>query len=489
MSRVCGTPGCTYPDHHIGPHSNEETYSRRPQSEPATLDIRHNGNQFQINAEFCQQAFLDYLRGNRLYTPGRQRVKPRHLNHGQSGFLLLSKKNPAIAWSYTSYVQPDVPSQCLPEPSEDLLEQYKEHISSDGHPASQQRMIELAKCMNAVHISGDGVVLSLDGDGSNKMAFQGVNQTQTFITAEINPTVCLAQKILFRKCHQDKDIIFTPQGIESLIIDENDTLTNDMKLHITALNLDYCGGFYGSGTDHDYGTIQFRSMLSRLPNLVCVMVTLSKRRHPQLLDHFDRYAPTPFGFREVKVFTENARVVTKLYVRKIEEPRTFMIPQSYFANQYPRDDDRTFLCIAKEFKGSTVTIFCPEDNTETHQPIDDVFEFQTSDENLEAALNELYPRPCPTMSESMIYAKILFDKTKQSLKELERREQELDARERELNERDENGRDEESTFSTPPRKKRFRCSHCGQEGHHYKSTCPNKEFPVAELAQTVTDLD
>jgi hypothetical protein len=396
---LCGTPGCTFTDFHKGIHSFEVDLNPRTEQNKSS-DMTHNGNKFQLGREFIMDVFIQNSKTSKLCLPGtRKKIKEKWLRHQGNTLVRKNKNNLAKIEDYLDPHNREFIPKCL---STHLLN-YDEHVRSSGHPESQMRMEKLAHYLSFYHGS-DMLVLSLDGDGTNKKAFEDkADPAVKFLTIEMDPTVCLAQKILFTGEKKDDEIIFAKHGIEDLIIKENDTLTKEQKENVIALNLDYCGGFI-NGLDFDKGIEGFETLLSRLPRLFALIVTVSKRQRPNLEEFYDRYVPTPYGFQVVETFINNKKVVSKLFLRKPDVPRTFLIPSSYwFEHRKDHRDDpeehHRFVFI--RHRQSNVELYAPYDNSVQTCTINELHDWKESDPNIDtSSLNHSLGPPALTFEES-----------------------------------------------------------------------------------------
>ena len=205
--------------------------------------------------------------------------------------------------------------------------------------------------------------ITLDGNGENREGFGAVlrtsESTPRILTVEMDADVALAQRLVY-----GEDILFSGaqrgfkyrsllgggshvSTLEHLLLRSNRLITDETRAHVRVLYLDYCGGPVCNQTPEEcVGNLE--RLFARLPRLEVFAVTMSKRHHPNLLDNFSVYVPTPHGFSVVETFVDNPKVVCKVYARNAQ-PRRLLIPGTWW-NHSPKGSRK------RKFEG-TVTAY------------------------------------------------------------------------------------------------------------------------------------
>jgi hypothetical protein len=260
--------------------------------------------------------------------------------------------------------------------SEKIRAKHDDAFVGKEHDAAARRTALFAKTlMSHYKTTSLQKVFSLDGIGANREAYErgfahlADDQTPQFHTFEIDPAVALSQQLLYGA----KTVTYTgalakekfgyglhgacvdkQPGIEYLITTRKNTnnVVNTLVSKedcdaVVGLNLDFCGGIIG-GLDFEEAQRVWINLLARLPRLVVLCVTFGKRRRKGLNNDFERYARTPYGFCVVHTFndkTDNKKVVSRLYVRVFQIPRTIQMPGSMWT--WPGTKDKTTMCRLK----------------------------------------------------------------------------------------------------------------------------------------------
>lgn len=251
----------------------------------------------------------------------------------------------------------------------------KEHIKDyKGKSASTDRMDHFAEALrDHYHVNSSHIILSLDGDGSNRETvlsyFPQEDTRPRFLTFEIEPDVALAQQLLYGQ----KDVIYTgaqrgavydslgsTPGIEDLIIyrksqsgRENTLFTKQDCENVVALNLDYCGG-PKAGLNFEKAQQDLSKIYARLPHLMVLSITMSKRQRPNIMNDFEKYAQTPYGFRKIKTFN-SGKVVCCLYVRDRQVTRLFRLPTT---------TAEELMLVVQGREAESMSTYCIEDEKE-----------------------------------------------------------------------------------------------------------------------------
>lgn len=208
------------------------------------------------------------------------------------------------------------------------------------------RAMEMATCVASRTCRPGDVWLTLDGNGTNRRAFEAATHALPIrprvVTLEANAEVALAQCLLYGADvvkytggHPLSRTSRAPSGPVKLGV-EHALLRSDVAgtridlSRVRFLYLDYCGG-PSVGKRGAY----LADVFARLPGLVAVAVTLSKRRRSDLADQFGAHVPTPWGFRVERTYHSNARVVSCLFLRVESVPRRVSVPGWWWHNCPP----------------------------------------------------------------------------------------------------------------------------------------------------------
>lgn len=367
---TCATPGCTFRDFHIGPHSTQLCVSTRDRSSPDYLETwqrRKNVvtpepkrakrpyvpvNDFQLGFDFARDIINDSQVGVNLILrtkdidgfDGWQDFDPNFAativtSNYDKRFVATAVETdgteitltPTILMLSTTYVKWN------PLPAK-FYAQWKSTLDIAKHQNSMTRATFIARLALEFGTSADDYHLTLDGNGTNRMAMRSVyahlslDECPRILTLEMNPVVAFSQKLMF-----GDEIMFTGANpefttkdliegrfsshpkIEHLILKDNPLLTESVKKQVKVLYLDYCGGPIANQTPEKCSTYML-DIINKLPALEIFAVTISRRRHPNLDDDFATYVPVPHGFCLAKTFTDNRLVVCNVYtVLRAEE--------------------------------------------------------------------------------------------------------------------------------------------------------------------------
>ena len=365
--RKCATPGCRFPDFHEGGHSSESRPTIR-YIKPSECNITNPENKFQHGIGFVRLAMVDQL-GVHLRIPvdlHPHEITGDHFDAivreviPNGKFVIRVDANGIMVdLSSDDICRQDFIRKWNPLGSE-LMEMHYKSLMGTSHEAADKRTDLILDTFFQNYITRcTDLVLTLDGIGAfrERYLLRTKNMPQDKIpicrTYEIKSATALSQELLYQDkepgsiiwtgaLHKDKfgygcdgARLLTPPGIEYLITNrknttgvENTLITKDDCNQVRILNLDFCGGIIG-GTDFEMSTRTFLNMLSRLPNLVVLCVTLGKRQRAGVQYDFPKYVPTPYGFQLVREFGneegDNKRVVSRVFVRISDIPRTLKL--------------------------------------------------------------------------------------------------------------------------------------------------------------------
>ena len=365
---LCSTPSCTKRRFHNFCHSSEERLGKRGRSEPHAnvLHVTQPGNAFQHGIGFVRLCMVEQ-EGTQLDLPPDLHPSGRFTTRFTATVKGMAPDNRNAAHVFDAegvcfslrardMVRSDAVAHWKPL-TETLGARHKSSLAAKTHAAVARRMAMFVSVLRETYTTDSTqLVFSLDGIGRNREVFgqefadTGADQTPVFRTFEIEPDVALSQQLLYGR----EAVVYTgaqfqerfgygacgsrdtaPPGIEYLITNRHNSkgVSNSLVSQqdcgrLVALNLDYCGGIYG-GLDWDGSQRTLSNLLARCPRLVVLMLTLSKRQRAGLKYDFERYARTPHGFRVVHTFDspqDNAGVLTRLFVRVFDIPRTIRVP-------------------------------------------------------------------------------------------------------------------------------------------------------------------
>lgn len=230
----------------------------------------------------------------------------------------------------------------------------------------------------------DRIVLTLDGIGTNRVSGEDVlasidacDRPDT-LTLEMNADVALAQRIALgfggrvRFTGADPTMSFRsrslkragPPTIEDVLITPcNSVLSEQEKRKVVWLNLDYCGGPPKNHSVDDCVRFMTRC-LAHLPHMHMITVTMARRNHAGLDYTFDEYFPIPYGFSVTKTYTDNPRVVCKMYVRDRRISRHLSIPGRWWRDVAAEWKKATFDGVVVRREGRMHDVYVVADGTE-----------------------------------------------------------------------------------------------------------------------------
>jgi hypothetical protein len=406
--KKCATPGCTLRDFHNGACSHQLNIPRRvPEQHKVTNDLKES-NRFQYNLEFARfcihNQFVDVIVPPDLCN----KLKIPFPNKGHvliTDASKIGRKVVDVAYHYgadpnvlyrTSLTSEDLLRHDVDvtwqQPSAQVMERHKASLNTTANANSARRMKVFCKVMRETWKTGDDdYCLGLDGHGANRDAY---TEKPKYITYEIDPDAALSQQLLFGR---DR-VIWTggmvkekfgygtiglenhPPGIEYLIQHrvssdgkntENKLVTQAMCDKTVGLFLDYCGGPIG-GLDYDRSKREVRTLLSRLPRLAVICITVGKRQRPNLEWDFESYVDTPPGFEVAAKFDgdspgENNKVVSRIYKRIWQIPRTVWIHGSWWNWTQWKSASAVQRCqfskgVIEAMCGDQIAIYVSEDN-------------------------------------------------------------------------------------------------------------------------------
>lgn len=385
MTRTCATPGCRFRDAHDGPHSHENcgrrfrktvwmksrtiglTKACAPPVHTRCVAVKQP-NDFQLGIGDVRTA-IDGQRGVRLrmsktafcgHWPDAKDVctgkllGPSYegkfvaeaLFDGDTEPTLLTSSSLMLTDTHVYWRKPHMDASIL---LKNKCTQNSKHVNAMARAAEMYEVL----CDSVVDLGGR-LVVTLDGMGTNRVSGDDVlqsvapRQRPDTLTLEMSADVALAQRICLgfgtkvRFTGADPNMtrravkkMGTPTIEDVLMTSGNTILSEEEKRRVVWLNLDYCGG---PPKNHsvDACATMMETCLAHLSDLQMVTVTMAKRNHANLDERFADYFPTPYGFRIAKTFTDNARVVCKMYRRDTTFPRHVSIPGGWWKNA-PRE--------------------------------------------------------------------------------------------------------------------------------------------------------
>jgi DNA-directed RNA polymerase subunit RPC12/RpoP len=211
-----------------------------------------------------------------------------------------------------------------------FYDMWVQELQSSSHLNSMERASQLIDTYIATNTSSSkDVVLTLDGNGENRYAMtQRLNEVQIgqrpkLYTVEMDPQVALANKLMFGESIifagadpslKTKSLLGDKVLLEHLILKQNALLSDEMKKNVTCMYLDYCGGPPGNQTPDKCKT-NLQLVCDQLPKLKYLGMTMSYRKHGKNLKYtIDTLIPSAFA--SFKTFTNNKRVLCKLYEKR-----------------------------------------------------------------------------------------------------------------------------------------------------------------------------
>jgi hypothetical protein len=268
------------------------------------------------------------------------------------------------------------------------------------HLNAMTRAVEMYQILldAPVNLSGR-IVLTLDGIGTNRVSGEevlevlpGPERPKT-LTLEMNADVALSQRIclgfgkLVRFTGADPSMAYKshsmkksgPPTIEDVLVTPNNTvLSEEEKRRTVWLNLDYCGGPPKNHSVDECAAFMSKC-LAHLPQLYMVTVTMARRNHSNLDETFADYFPTPYGFTVRKTYTDNARVVCKMYVRKLILVRHLSVPGYWWRHTSTALRTTTFDGIVVGKDGDMYDVYILSDGAQYKMRADAVAEYSDDD--------------------------------------------------------------------------------------------------------------
>ena len=355
--KLCGSPGCTKPDFHIGPCSTECATKRNPvlcyykeartnnfaprQIFPKPKRCLKPPNEFQLGLEVCRE-LMDYQVGVKFWM-SLSEINGYH--DGPETFPVTISKvikdetrmvvgvwcphdNSTIDLTPASLMlkrEPPITFNPVPASIMEKIRTSRMAVYPKRHADSMKRAIYIARyyidrALYSSNFSNNDIILTLDGNGENRDAmmqkFARFNEKSDkhpilprIITVERDATVALCQHLIWGTA-SDK-IIFTNagagksvKGFEHLILHPNNLITDKMKKNIKIIYFDYCGG----------PAEDIRKLFEHLPNICLFGITVAKRKRPNLINDFELFVAIPDGWKEVKCYNHK-EVVCVIYER------------------------------------------------------------------------------------------------------------------------------------------------------------------------------
>ncbi len=401
-------------DKHEGLHSCEEAtikqYDKRCQPVYDDTIVRSN-NSFQHGLGFVRLCMDDTQHGVTMNLPedlrktGRAQVTISDTSRTNRNVVVVTDvEGYSFELASKDVARKDVDVTFRPL-SDYMIGNHKKALDNKKHNASDKRMDLFASILRQNYkTTSDQKVYSLDGNGSNRERYQKSfadlkDSTPQFFTFELDPETALSQQILYGK----ETVIYTgslapfgygvegashtsPPGIEYLITTRTDTsgrvntlIRNEDCRAVVGLNLDYCGGIFG-GLNYEKAQRILLKLLSRLPQLVVLCITIGKRQHQLVEFDFEKYAETPYGFRVVHTFSnapdDNKAVVSRLFVRDFGIPRTLEVPGVVWLWNQDKSHSGTqrskkYNCVVQSIdpRNGNLMLYCIDDDSECYIPI------------------------------------------------------------------------------------------------------------------------
>lgn len=395
---MCQTPGCTKIDFHDGAHSYETCLPVRVtkgEIKVAPKDTKE-GNRFIYDIGFVRRAIEDQ-HGIKVRVPCEFHPVNKNtdsfnmtvcgpMHEGHAVLFGVDDEGHHVTLKYDDLVRYDVNPPWKP-PSEATLARHQASFVGKEHDAAAQRTEFSVKVLrDNIRTVKTQNCASVDGHGANREAYYRgfadlpALQTPGFRTFEINPIPALSQQLLYDSAtvtYTGADYPFgygcdgarlsTPAGIEYLLTTKKDTagrrnrlVSDEYRENLVMLILDYCGGILG-GLDFEEAQRTLFNLLARLPRLVVLCLTFGKRQRPGVKHEFEKYGPTPYGFRVVHTFdapTDNQRVVSRTFVRDFAIPRTLNVPGMMWHHTESKSCStssrmNTWKCVVKSFEPQT----------------------------------------------------------------------------------------------------------------------------------------
>ena len=388
VRRTCATPGCRFHDRHDGPHSHERHCRRERRHKdvrgvssrpiyknaasvctPKVRTVRCSApvNDFQLGIDTVREA-MDGQGGVRLevpldsfngYWPGyKDMCMGRIIGPSYEGHFVAEAKldDGEIVPLTSSQLMLHNTTVKWRRPHMDAERYLLDKCDVDvKHVHAMDRATEMFELLVASGIDlSKRAVLTLDGMGTNRVAgdraFHSLHPSKRpeIWTLEMNANVALAQRVALGfgtsvrytgadPSMKNKSSVLKntgPPTLEDVVMFPNRILSMDAKHKVVCLNLDYCGGPPKNHRVDDCASFM-TACLAHLFNLHMVSITIARRNHANLDETFDDIFPPPYGFRLTKVYTDNRRVVCKMYMRVVSIVRHLTIPGHWWDNPSP----------------------------------------------------------------------------------------------------------------------------------------------------------
>lgn len=413
MARTCATPGCRFRDHHNGPHSFEvhaarfrKAVRRHPRCVVRTLGISkpkprrrldaRPPNDFQLGIEDVREAIdgqhgvrirmsktafcghwpeaTDVCVGKIVGSSREGRFVAEAIFDGDSEPTLLTSSSLMRVDTHVVWRKPHLTPTALLRKK---CETNTKHVNAMG------RASEMYETLCSLNLSLKGrIVLTLDGIGTNRVAGENVldsiapSERPETLTLEMNADVAFAQRLglgfgtRVRFTGADSAMAYRthsltktgPPTIENVLMTpRNAVLSDEEKRRVVWLNLDYCGGPPKNNSVDECGAFM-QKCLAHLPHLHMITVTVARRNHADLDATFGDYFPTPHGFTVRRTYTDNARVVCKMYLRVPTMTRHVSIPGHWWRGASPAWKTKFFDGIVVASEGALHDVYVPVDD-------------------------------------------------------------------------------------------------------------------------------
>lgn len=252
------------------------------------------------------------------------------------------------------------------------------------HAHAMDRATEMFELLIASGIDlSKRAILTLDGMGTNRVAGDRAlyslhpSKRPKVWTLEMNANVALAQRVGLGfgssvrytgadpsiKCRSSALKRPGPPTLEDVVMFPNRILSEEEKNKVVWLNLDYCGGPPKNHRVDDCSSFM-TALLAHLFYLHMVTITIAFRNHFNLHETFDDIFPPPYGFRLHKVYTDNRRVLCKMYVRDTSIIRHVVIPGNWWKNASPSWKHSSFdgVIVSPKDEEGKHKVYVPEDD-------------------------------------------------------------------------------------------------------------------------------
>ena len=286
-------------------------------------------NQFQFDLGTCR-TLMAYQKGVEMTIPKsaicQHWVWDDDLDHFTAQIIRVSKQGRFIATGLCrDGIEIDITaSLCMLQGSNAswntiprrIIQAHTNSLVTPNHINSMHRAKRVVEALVAQRgdISANDVILTLDGNCENRIAMQSVLseldecRRPRIVTVEMSPEVAFAQRMM----SGGSDVIYTGSDprfrfnelvggrtstpkLEHLLVKPNNLLSSETKRSVVAAYFDYCGGPVANQTP-DICRRNMCNVVAQLPRLEVLAVTISKRKHADLLENFDRYVTPPDDF-------------------------------------------------------------------------------------------------------------------------------------------------------------------------------------------------